>query len=805
MPRRFFLRWPSAALVLALLVASRTAVAAEFAPSAAFLKTYCLDCHSGPTAENGLDLATLDRDLAKADALAKWVRVFDRVECREMPPPDHAQPSTADRDAFLSPLKEALLRASQARAQTVIRRLNRAEYERTLNTLLGTTVSVVDMLPEDGRSFGFDNIGDALDLSPVQLQRYMEAAGKALDATASGEPKPEPKLVTYTFDGGSNAAHFSKYWLKRDDGAVVFFSEGGYPQITVKEFRAPAEGRYRITLYAAAHQTDKPITYGVYFGSGSQSNPAKLFRHFEAQPGPIAPQEFEAYLWKGHTLRILIRNIGNVNLSKDPIASYQGRGLAIAKFDVDGPYVDEWPRRGQTLRYGDLVVEDVGNPAHRKEKWYKPTYGVKSADPAADVARLLPAFAAAAFRRPVAAGEVQPFIELAQAQLAGGAKFDGALKTAQIAVLSSPDFLYLLEPPGRLNDYAVAARMSYMLWGTPPDAELLALAANGTLSQPDVLRSQTERLLADARGRQFMLNFVNQWLNLREIEFTTPDKQLYPEFDDLLKEAMVAETELFFTEVLTRNLSLLNFVDSDWTMLNEQLAKHYRIADVTGIAMRRVALKPQDGRGGVLTHASVLKVSANGTTTSPVVRGAWVLQRILGFDPPPPPPGVPGVEPDIRGAVTLREMLDKHRSTASCNNCHKTIDPPGFALESYDVIGGRRTNYRSLGPNFPSPTREQSNNRTVKWRLGPPVDCSGTTANGRNFADLAEYKKILLADPQTLARALTSKLATYGSGRGMEFSDRDEIERIVAVVAKKDYGFRELVHEVIQSKLFLHK
>jgi len=811
----------SASLFALVAAAPHAGWSAEFAqgsfqPSPGFLKAHCLDCHSGPAAESGLKLDELPRDLTHPQTLAKWVQVFDRIDRREMPPKDHAQPAAAERDALLADLRIHLTSASQARAQTVIRRLNRAEYERTLNDLLGTRVSVVDMLPEDGRAFGFENIGEALDLSPVQLQRYMEAAGKMLDAAITGgEPKPESTLETYTFDSGRNAQFIGKQWLKRPDGAVVFFSEGGYPGITVNEFRARAEGRYRIRLHTAAHQSDKRLTYGVYLGGGSESQPQTLFRHFDALPGEIRPTEFEAWLGKGHSLRIYIRDIGNNNVSKDGVEKYRGPGLAIAKMEVAGPFVDDWPRRGQALRYGDLKIEDLGNPRHRKERWYKPSYGVVSDTPEVDVARLLPPFVEAAFRRPVPPAEVQPYIDLALAELKSGQTIDRALRTAQIAALTAPDFLYLIELPQgsdrRLDGYAVAARLSYMLWGTGPDAELLSLAEQGTLSRPETLRAQSERLLHDPRSERFVKTFTAQWLNLREIDFTTPDRQLYPEFDDLLKQAMLDETEMFFAEVLAENRSLLEFVDADWTFANERLARHYGLAamsgpePIAGVEMRRVSLQPEDGRGGVLAQASVLKVSANGTTTSPVVRGAWVLERILGFTPPPPPPGVPGVEPDIRGAVTLREMLAKHRDNASCNQCHKTIDPPGFALESYDVIGGRRTNYRSLGESFPKPKSDQAGGRNVRWRIGPPVDASGQTADGRPFADLAGYKKILLENPDTIARALAVKLAIYGTGRGLEFCDRAEVDRITLAVAAKNYGFRDLVHEVIQSKLFLYK
>ena len=434
--------------------------------------------------------------------------------------------------------------------------------------------------------------------------------------------------------------------------------------------------------------------------------------------------------------------------------------------------------------------------------------------------RVLPPFLEAAFRRPVTAEIAAPFVAIGQAELAAGSSLEQALRTAQMAALCSPDFLFLLEPEGRLDDYAVAARLSYMLWGLPPDAELLSLAAKGELTvgqasslpssqagslRHETLRLQTERLLADRRAGHFIRHFPDQWLNLREIDFTTPDKQLYPEHDALLQHAMLEETRLFFNEVLRKNLPVTEFLHSDWTFLNQRLAEHYGIDGVKGVAMRRVSLKPEHHRGGVLTHASVLKVSANGTTTSPVKRGAFVLDRILGIEPPPPPPGVPGVEPDIRGATTLREQLAKHRSLTTCNSCHRVIDPPGFALENYDVIGGWREHYRSLGKDFPKPPAERTGGRDVGWRVGPPVDASGETPDGRAFANLAEYKQTLLAEPDAFTLALIEKVAVYATGRAMGFSDRPELERIAQAVAAKGHGFRDLIHEVVQSDLFRNK
>jgi hypothetical protein len=777
--------------------------AAQPAVDDGFLRRHCVDCHAGVDAAGGLALDRLGRDLQQADLLAKWVGIYDRVDRGEMPPRDQPQPTAAERSAFLTPLRETLIQASRARAHTVLRRLNRTEYERTVNDLLGTAEDLVELLPEDGRAAGFDKLGEALDLSPVQMQACMVAAGRALDACISGGTKPESSLVAYQLADGRNQEFVGPYWLKRPDGTVVIFLSQG-PPITPSDSRTKIEGRYRFRIHAAAYQSTEPMTYGVFLGPDTIDKPSKLFGYFDVLPGEPQPVEFEAYMKKRDTLRLRLQVDTSQVSRRGGVEKFTIPGLAVAKIEVEGPLIDEWPSRGHRLRFGDLLAEDR-LASQRKQPGYKPQWVLRSKQPEADVERLLPGFVTAAFRRPVAAEEIQPFIDLAKQELAEGTTFEQALRTAHVTVLCSPEFLFLREPAGKLDDYAVAARLSFMLWNTGPDARLLKRAAEGTLSQSAVLRAETDRLLKDPRSRRFITDFVGQWLNLREIDSTTPDRQLYPEFDSLLQQAMVDETEGFFDEVLRKNLSLLNFIDSDWTILNERLAKHYGISGVDGVAMRRVALRPEDHRGGVLTHGSVLKVSANGTTTSPVVRGAWVLRQILGFDPPPPPPGVPGIEPDIRGATTLRELLDRHRSNAACVHCHKVIDPPGFALESYDVAGRYRKHYRVLGSEFPAPARELSDGKSVKWRVGPPVNSAGETADGRAFADLAEYKRMLLADPAVIARALAVKLAVYGTGRAMEFSDREEVDKIVRASAAQGYGFRDLLHLVVQSNLFLNK
>ncbi|MCA9051217.1 MAG: DUF1592 domain-containing protein, partial [Planctomycetaceae bacterium] len=346
-------------------------------------------------------------------------------------------------------------------------------------------------------------------------------------------------------------------------------------------------------------------------------------------------------------------------------------------------------------------------------------------------------------------------------------------------------------------------------WSTMPDETLFSVADSGELHRPDVLRDQVERMLKDPKSRAFTENFTGQWLSLRDINATTPDKTLYPEFEELLQWSSLRETHLFFEELLTENLSVRNFIDSDFAMLNGRLAEHYGIPDVSGVEFRRVALRPEYHRGGVLTHASILKVTANGSNTSPVLRGVWVLDRILGQPVPAPPPNVPAVEPDIRGASTIREQLVKHRATENCNSCHSRIDPLGFALENYDVIGGWRDRYRVVADR-----KDWVNNRVgplakylAAWQygLGQPIDAGEIVPDGRAFSNLNELKQLLLVDPEQIARSLTEKLVTYSTGQPVGFSDRKAVNQILSEAKLSNYGLRSLVHAIVVSDLFQKK
>jgi hypothetical protein len=368
--------------------------------------------------------------------------------------------------------------------------------------------------------------------------------------------------------------------------------------------------------------------------------------------------------------------------------------------------------------------------------------------------------------------------------------------------LCSPDFLYHIEPARELDDHALACRLSYFLWNSMPDDRLTLLARDGSLRKAGMLKTEVERMLVDRKSQRFIEDFLGQWLKLRQIAANDADRKLYPEFSKYLQDSMVEETQAYFRELLEKNLTADYLVNSDFAMLNEKLAVHYGIPGVSGSQIRRVQLPPGSPRGPFLTQAAILKVTANGTTTSPVPRGAFVLDRLLGQPPVPPPPNIPAVEPDVRGAVTIREQLDKHRNNAACATCHAKIDPPGFALEEFDVIGGQRTRYRSLGMGDPAPRGSIDPFIGIGFKLGPNVDPSGVLPDGRKFAGITEFQSLLAADRDVLLANLTKQFAVYSTGRGVSFADRDDIAAIVAASNKNGGGIRTMLVEMVQSQLF---
>jgi mono/diheme cytochrome c family protein len=765
-----------------------------------FLAKHCQECHAGDKPKGDFRLDRLTPDFDGQATRERWMTVLKRVQAGEMPPKGKPRPAEKDLQslrAWVGAKADAAATRRAAEGRTVLRRLNRVEYQNTVRDLLGVQLDLKEMLPLDTSAHGFDNIGEALHTSSFLMERYLEAADAALNVAIANGPRPPLVKKRYSLkDERIVKTTTESVYLHKDD-ALVMFSSSAWNAITVGQFYPPDRGRYRIRISASGYQSsDKPVTYRVDAGPMLMGTKNHLVGYFDVPAGKPTVVEFVDHFEARDHIRIHPYGLATAHtLNKVGADKYDGPGLAVEWVEVEGPLYDSWPPESHRRIFGDLEQKPapVFNNGKRVE--------VVSKDPQADADRIIRDFTRRAFRRTVTDADVKPFVELVRKKLAGKHSFEQAVRVGLKAVMVSPEFLFLREKPGELDDFALASRLSYFLWSTMPDEQLLALAGRKELRKPETLRGEVERMLKDPKAAALTGNFLGQWLGLRDIDFTSPDPRLYPEFDDMLKEAMVREAHLFFDEVLTNDLSLTNFVASDFTMLNERLARHYSIPGVEGLQFRKLTLPPGSHRGGVLTMAGVLKVTANGTSTSPVTRGAWVLDRILGTPPSPPPSGVPAVEPDIRGATTIREQLAKHRQVASCATCHKVIDPPGFALESFDVIGGWRENYRSVGGGKPVTV----DGRRMPYAMGRKVEPADVLPDGAKFKDIDQFKQLLLKDKDQLARGLTGQLLTYATGAVPSPADKVEIEAIVGKVREKNYGFRALLHEVIQSKLFRNK
>jgi hypothetical protein len=763
------------------------------------LTKYCFDCHAGESPEAGLRLDQLPTAFDDPAAV-KWQRVRERVELGQMPPESNPRPTAGEAKVLTGWIKTETVKAELARREkegrVTVRRLNRVEYQNTIRDLLGVDVELKELLPADGSSDGFDNNGDALHTSSFLMDRYLEAADTVLSHAIANRPRPATTKQRIAARTERDVVRSGQPVFRVTDDAVVCFSSSAWSGVNLTQLQIRDHGKYRIRISAYAVQSKDPVTFRLGERTKYKGEQGRLRAYFDAPPGKPTVVELVETLEAKTSLGILPMATAGAKtiMGAGGADKYEGPGLAIQWVELEGPLLDDWPPDSHQRIFGDLP--QAADPHAARDR-----VEVTSSDPTNDARRILREFATRAFRRPVTDDELRPLSAVVEAKLAEGYSFEQAVRVGLKGVLVSPRFLFLDEKPGRLDDFALASRLSYFLWSSMPDAELLALAGQKKLSQPGVLQAQVERMLADVKASEFTRNFVGQWLRLREIDFTSPDHRLYPEFDDILKKAMVSEAELFFDDVLKHDLSLTNFTASDFTFVNERLATHYGLEGVEGLEMRKVALPSGSHRGGVMTMAGVLKVTANGTSTSPVYRGAWVLDRILGTPPAQPPDGVSGLEPDIRGAVTIREQLAKHRGLSSCKSCHAKIDPPGFALESFDVIGGWRDRYRVTQAKKPVVI----DGRRMRYGEGPEVGPGDVLTDGRRFTDIDELKQLLLADKDQLARCMAGKLITYATGRAPDAADEPHVEAVVAKVRDKEYGFRSLVHEIVQSELFQTK
>ena len=746
----------------------------------AFFKKHCLNCHSGeePKGDFGLDKLGYDPS-ASRDVAKLWQKVSQKLILGEMPPKDELRPKQDELDAVIERIHTELQRAakilrSKGGNEVVFRRLNKRQFNDTIHDLFGLEGDFTASFPDDATEHGFDNIGSGLILSASQIEGYMATADVILDkAIVTGDrPRTDATSLTLIDLGKPRRPFWPKH--KSDDVIIMRY---GHPQLH-RKFTAPIEGKYRlrVTAYAVRNQ-GKRLRLEVQHGPlRSRAVIPTLDGQLEVVDGKARTFEFVAFLEKRDTFALSPPDLTNW-MRGEEVAAYSGPGIAIRKIEIEGPLIDTWPPKSHRVIFGDSI---------------KDTYSDK------EVAEILQRIASRAFRRPAPESEVKAYLTLYQQARRDGDECLSALKHSLKAVLCSPYFLYLYEEPGKLDDFALASRLSYFLWCSTPDDELLRLAEQKRLSQPDVLRQQVTRMVADPKIDRFVNDFVGQWLSVDKVGEMQPDTRLYPEYDAYLEQSMRRETQRFFREVLVNNLSIDKFINSDFAMLNDRLARHYNISGVEGGEIRRVTLPPGSHRGGLLTHGSILMVTSNGTTTSPVVRGVWMLENILGQPSLPPPPIGTDIEPDIRGASTIKEQLAKHRTIAQCNVCHRKIDPYGLALENFDVAGGWREHYRKIKPGAKPSARK----RFDQYVQGPKVESFADAPNFGKFDGFESFRKLLMKNKQMVVRCVAEKMMTYALGRGLDFADDDRIDSMTENIKRQDHGLKALVEQIVLSDAF---
>ena len=793
----------------------------------------CLECHDKDTAKGGLDLTALAFDLKDHSTRERWVRIHDRVAKGEMPPKAETLPE-AERAALVKLLATAIHDADfaevLAHGRGPLRRLNREEYEQNLRDVLQLpNLDIRDMLPEDREGYHFNKATEMLDMSRVQLTAYLDAAEAALRQAMAASDKPAVAtkfraVGTALFSALDTFGEREAMFFARSNQAVA------PDRLTAKEDaeRAAKDDTLELALFRSAHWpyfgyprgfvAKLPGEYRVRFSAravlqqpGYTLTPAKqpvpmTFRARKSS-GPdvsgdvratggiidVQPEmrTFETVirLREGETFEYsllglpvpLARNVngGPPTYRYPPFPEGGQPGVAFQWIEVEGPLAPEiWPPASHRVLFGD--------------------------SPTNDAKTLLRRFVSRAAREPVSEETLRKFDDLIRIRLEKKTPFAEAMLAGYKAFLCSGHFLYLREPERADDHFAIASRLSHFLSNTRPDARLSEFAASKLLRDPAMLRGEAERLIAGAGFERFMRNFTDYWLNLRHVRRDEPDIRLYPEyrFDDYLVESMEMETRTFFAAMIRDSLPARVLVDADFTYANDRLARHYRLAPLDGSAMRKVALPKDSPLGGLLTQAAILKVTANGTTTSPVIRGAWIMERLIGEPPPPPPPSVPAVEPDIRGAKTIRDLLALHTKSKSCAACHAKFDPVGLALENFDILGGWRTRYRGLEQGERVAGIDRAGH-DFAYTLADAVDPSGQLLDGRRFQNIRELKAHFAANPRQLARNLLHQFTIYATGTPVRFSDRPEIEGMLDACAKDGYRVRDLLHALIQSRIFM--
>ena len=738
---------------------------------AGFVKQNCAACHNEKLNTAGLTLTKYHDTASMLQDRTVWEKVVARVRTGEMPPKGIPRPKPEDIAAVTGWIDAQFddfdKNAKPDPGHLTAHRLNRAEYNNTVRDLLSVKFKPAADFPADDSGFGFDNIGDALSVSPILMEKYLAAAKKiATQAIPVGNAIPKPTQSRYSPDHG-----LTEERLELDH-----------------TFDLPAEGNYDLRANVAGRKD--PFRISVLL-DGKEIQSSDVIVDKDKQ------RVYEVRLhvpYGEHFLRAALTSRPPTPEEVKTAAAIEAAELAAIAKQIERHPADEKQIRLQhTVSNPPTYVDALevrgpfnGLPPPPSES-YKRFF--VCTDPAGQrspqcVRSNLAHFAGLAFRRPATPAEVTKLTNLVAMGQQSGLNFEQSMRLGLEAILVSPNFIYRLErdPNPRvhvISDYELASRLSYFLWSSTPDEELLKLAADKRLNQPDVLHAQVKRMLQDAKAMALVDNFAGQWLELRNLDSIRPDPDQFPDFDDNLRRAMYTETHMFFRSIVQEDRSILDFIDAKYTFLNERLAKFYGIPGVTGKQFRRVDLDGAE-RSGVLTQASVLTVTSYPTRTSPVLRGKWILENVLNTPPPPPPPGVGSIDSKSGGSSgTMRQIMEKHRANPMCASCHMRMDPLGFSLENYDAIGRWRTQDGTL-----------------------PIDSSGVLPDGQKFQGASEMKKILSENRGAFAECLTEKMMTYALGRGVEGYDRAATKKIVAGMAADNYRFSNLISGIVDSVPF---
>ncbi|MCA9213273.1 MAG: DUF1592 domain-containing protein [Planctomycetales bacterium] len=819
-----------------------------------FLARHCVSCHGPETQEAEMRVDSLGDEFDDRSIAERWTEVLDRLNRGDMPPENEPRPDKRQQarvvDWISQQLQSAIERKHRNGGHAILRRLNRDQYNNTIRDLVGVDFAPADSFPEDPSGFGFNNVGSALNLSPLHIEKYLDAAREIVARANLYDVQPVPFQWHFEPDTAARtnrhqrltkpdrrgreieyAIVYARDMLARGDFAVI--REKRRRHVGVRNFFVHRPGRYVIRVRAASYvpkraevqqaavqlfeehyqqliaeaddddlrrrrkeywENTKRQQVSEYFGEDSAYNygPPRMqitinrtlsLPAVDVDVPKDQPKVFEFPVY-------LEDNECNINIANDynipEYASYRTTlfdprfprpELLIDWFEIEGPIDEQWPPKSRKMVLRSFKPDDPDRAR-----------------------KIIATFIHRAYRRPPKVQEVNRMMALYEKARAESDSLEEALEVPLVAILSSPRFLYLAEEApahgerAQVTDYELASRLSYWLWNTMPDDALFRLAKNRELGKREVLLKQVDRMLADKRSDEFVKSFVTQWLRIGDLNSVLPDKRKYLRFDEHLLTSMTDESVAYFRELLDNDLPIQNFVRSEFAVVNERLARHYELSGIEGDHFRRVDLGPNSGRGPIMMHASVHMATSNGTRTSPVKRGEWILESVLGTPSPPPPPNAGDIKPGVPGIdkATVRERLDAHRQNPACASCHDKIDPLGFALENYDAIGRWRT-HEGFG----------YNGQVLKG--DPAVDTHGQLPDGSSFQNIQQLQEILLRKQELFNTCLVKKMMIYALGRGLDISDRPTILNIVEDLPKHGSTLRGIIKQIATSEQFLTK